>query len=646
MTGYGIETMGNRVDRIVMPSHVGVQSGIGYYTGSVIDGQYGRYIGMHHKTCQCTQDQVEVIGVAREVIRHGGSANLAETDELIGAESYVLQKVKSLETAQRFLNVIARFTRRAAWHGSSAAGNPSGGNLYRGLYNIYLKSLGAAMKRHPEVRLDKVLEYGEPMDEPGYYFMDSPGNDLESVAGQVAAGCNLIYFVTGNGSITNFPFVPTLKIVTTTRRFQLLSRDMDVNAGAYLDGTSMDELGKRMFGLTLDMASGQRSVGEKAGHAQVQLWRNWRQNSNKQLQQLLTRAEPDGTPIPVRAIAQSHAVSFPAFVTPRGISTDRVGLILPTSLCSGQVARMMAERLNHSANHLRDAFSRFVALVHTEGCGVSGGPSQELYVRTMLGYVQHPGVRATMLLEHGCEKTHNDYMRTHIQKLGIDPKTLGWASIQRDGGIDRVMDKIALWFQEKANQVPVTPTREAGLEAIRLGLITGEIRSEAMIRSLSDLTRHIVVAGGQVVIPSMSRLLGSEKFLNQTLEHQQIRATLGFAQVPQQPGLHIMDTPTPSWAETLTGLGATGVDVVVGVVDSHPQPGHPLVPLLQISDRVDLQEQFGADLDLFLDTSQEDGAGLILRAVADTLAHRYTPRAVEQEHSAFQVTRGLLGVSL
>ena len=43
-------------------------------------------------------------------------------------------------------------------------------------------------------------------------------NDLESIAGQVATGCNVIYFTTGNGSITNFPFVPTIKIVSTSRR--------------------------------------------------------------------------------------------------------------------------------------------------------------------------------------------------------------------------------------------------------------------------------------------------------------------------------------------------------------------------------------------------------------------------------------------
>ena len=181
--------------------------------------------------------------VARELIRYGGAANLAETDELIGAEPYVLQNVKDVETARTFLQMVERFKERVSWHGASAEGNPSGGNKFRGLYNIALKSIGAARKRDPDVRLDYAIEYGEPLKETGFYFMDSPGNDLESIAGQVASGCNAIFFVTGNGSITNFPFVPTIKIVTTSERYELLAADLDVNAGAYLDGTPMDELG-------------------------------------------------------------------------------------------------------------------------------------------------------------------------------------------------------------------------------------------------------------------------------------------------------------------------------------------------------------------------------------------------------------------
>ena len=87
--------------------------------------------------------------VAKEVIRYGGCANLAETDELIGSEAYILQNVRDLTTARTFLDTIERFKERVSWHGHSAEGNPSGGNNFRGLYNIAIKSIGAAMKRHP-----------------------------------------------------------------------------------------------------------------------------------------------------------------------------------------------------------------------------------------------------------------------------------------------------------------------------------------------------------------------------------------------------------------------------------------------------------------------------------------------------------------
>ena len=48
-----------------------------------------------------------------------------------------------------------------------------------------------------------MIDYAEPLGAPGFYFMNSPGNDLEGIAGQVGAGCNLFLFATGNGSITN-----------------------------------------------------------------------------------------------------------------------------------------------------------------------------------------------------------------------------------------------------------------------------------------------------------------------------------------------------------------------------------------------------------------------------------------------------------
>ena len=55
---------------------------------------------------------------------------------------YVLASVRDYDTAAAFLRMVERFEGYAAAHGTSAEGNPSGGNIYRGLYNIALKSLG------------------------------------------------------------------------------------------------------------------------------------------------------------------------------------------------------------------------------------------------------------------------------------------------------------------------------------------------------------------------------------------------------------------------------------------------------------------------------------------------------------------------
>lgn len=585
--------------------------------------------------------------VTREVIRYGGAANLAETDELIGAESYVLQRVRDAATARKFLDTIEKFKERVAWHGHSAEGNPSGGNKYRGLYNIVLKSIGAANKKDPAVRLDRVIEYAEEMNEPGFYFMDSPGNDLESVAGQVGAGCNMIFFTTGNGSITNFPFVPTIKMVTTTRRYKLLSREMDVNAGAYLDGMPMDELGAKTLDLTVAVASGERCAGERAGHAQTQIWRDWRQTDPTHLAELLNQPLPDGESLPVLPPAMPRLTAHFDTVRTNGTSAlDRVALVLPTSLCAGQVARMAANRLNRQAVGSDHGISRFVSLVHTEGCGVSGGTSEDLYIRTMLGYLTHPMVGACLLLEHGCEKTHNDYMRGQMRAAGVDPDRLGWASVQLDGGIENVLGKIEQWFKQNLATSPTPAAQSSGIEALRVGLASaGEVSAEAAA-ALSELTRQIVHAGGSVVLPQNTGLLSNATYLDATLGSQAAYPTLAYGAPAQSNGFHIMETPTAHWVETLTGLGATGVDVIVAYVADHPLQTHPMIPLLQITDRPEINRAYGPDLDLWLEGSPAAWPSRIVERIAEVAAHAYAPRLYQMGNIDFQVTRGLLGVSM
>ena len=106
---------------------------------------------------------------------------------------------------------------------------------------------------------------------------------------------------------------------------------------------------------------------------------------------------------------------------------------------------MTADSLNaRGALGRAGGLDRYVALVHTEGCG---GNVQPEYKDMQIGYLQHPKLRHALLLEHGCEVTHNSYFRGLMAEHNLAPSDFGWASIQLDGGIDAVMRKIEDWFE-------------------------------------------------------------------------------------------------------------------------------------------------------------------------------------------------------
>jgi len=581
--------------------------------------------------------------VAKEVIRRGGKANLAETDELIGAESYVLSNVKDLPTAQLFLQKIKNFKQYAANHGASAEGNPSGGNNFRGLYNIALKSIGAARKKDPEVRLDAVIDYGALMADSGYYFMDSPGNDLESIAGQVASGCNMILFITGNGSITNFPFVPTLKFVTTTGRFEMLSNEMDVNAGRYNDGESMESLTHETFALTTRVASGEKSKGELAGHSQVQLWRNWQQSSSLETRHTNSISTPVG-PIDVGA-GNKRNLSFSGYELENGVTSDNVGLIMPTSLCSGQVAQLIANKLNVARENepVLARVNRYIALVHTEGCGSAN--AEELFLNIVSGHLQHPFITHAVLLEHGCERTHNDAIRHDLLSKGLNPTRFDWASVQLDGGLDRVAKKVETQFRVALDS-PVQ-RKTGSIADLKIGLMTQGSISEITARALAGLIRDLVVSGSTIVVPENASIVDSTVFMERLLtDEQSWSVNLDYGAHPSSNGCFVMATPTTSTTEILTGLGGTGVEIILMYTNGMPVASHPLVPVLQFSDKNEYSDKFFDDLDFVLPQLMDKPSDFLMTKIEHTITRRHIPKLHHRGYSNFQVTRGTVGVSL
>ena len=583
--------------------------------------------------------------VAHEVVRHGGRAVLTETDELIGAEGYILSRIRDIDTARRFLRCIERFKERLAWHGASPEGNPSAGNKLRGLYNIVLKSLGAAAKKAPETRVESVFEYAEPLTEPGFHFMNGPGNDLEGIAGQVATGCNAIMFVTGNGSITNFPFVPAIKLTTTTARHELLIQEMDVNAGRYLDGMPMEALRDETFDLLREVASGRHTRGEQAGHAQISLWRNWRQTDTSRLPALRARTAPDGRPLALSPGKTSLPASpglFPAIRTARGWALDRIGLVFPTSLCSSEIARLAAERLNRCQIGRAVGLTRFVALPHTEGCGFGGESHYHLLDRVYRGYAAHPNAALTLFLEHGCEKVPNDMVRRRLEAAGTDPRQYGWASVQLDGGIEKVLGKVETWFEQKCAALEPAVSSLVGFEALTLGLMSTDPPARTQTaEAFAKMSRAVVSAGGSVLLAAGDPLLASPIFRSQLFGAAAPRPTLAYGQTILQPGLHVVETETDHWTENLAGLGACGVQLFLGLVAGHLRQGHPMLPLAQVAEAdAHLPPN---EIDLVLPGDPDEAFATLCRLVIGTAAHELAPRAGGLND--FQITRGYLGVT-
>ncbi|MGV2437421.1 MAG UNVERIFIED_CONTAM: hypothetical protein LVT10_23065 [Anaerolineae bacterium] len=116
------------------------------------------------------------------------------------------------------------------------------------------------------------------------------------------------------------------------------------------------------------------------------------------------------------------------------------------------------------------------------------------------------------MLEHGCESTHNAYFRETLQQHGFDPEDYGWASIQLDGGIQRVTEKIARWFEHQFQQRPAPTRTTAGLSAVKLAVVLRDEPSADALTALANAVRMIVTAGGTVVIgehtPSLLKALG------------------------------------------------------------------------------------------------------------------------------------------
>jgi altronate hydrolase len=205
------------------------------------------------------------LGVAADLlVAQGGSAVLGETTEIYGAEHLLTRRAVSREVGQKLVDRIKWWEWYTGIFGAQIDNNPSPGNKAGGLTTIYEKSLGALAKAGSTALVD-VVPYAARVDGPGLVFMDTPGYDPPCTTGLIAGGANVLVFTTGRGSVLGLKPTPCIKLATNTPMYERMIADMDMDAGPILEGEPVAAVGRRLFDMILDVASGAPTRSEQQG---------------------------------------------------------------------------------------------------------------------------------------------------------------------------------------------------------------------------------------------------------------------------------------------------------------------------------------------------------------------------------------------
>ena len=197
------------------------------------------------------------------VVAAGGTVILSEITEMVGAEPVLWRRGKTEAIQQRLMSLIKEYEIELSMTTDDDSGVfISPGNIAGGLTTIEEKSLGCIYKAGT-TPIVEVVGYGERPTEKGVVIMDSPGYDISSVTGKIAAGAHMVLFTTGKGTPSGSAVAPVAKISSNNRTFEALREDIDLSAGDILEGTkTIKDVGREILGLIMALASGETAKSE------------------------------------------------------------------------------------------------------------------------------------------------------------------------------------------------------------------------------------------------------------------------------------------------------------------------------------------------------------------------------------------------
>lgn len=351
------------------------------------------------------------------------------------------------------------------------------------------------------------------------------------------------------------------------------------------------------------------------------------------------------------------AKTFSGFDRGNGrVGTRNVYLVIPTSMCASDTARWITEDMERQFN-LPACFPNVdgvAVLTNTEGCGCAANEQIDRFLRVLRNFMRHPNTAGVLVIDLGCEQTNEARLRTFLgQQGGSAGIPVDWLTIQKEGGavatVKRAMD-IASRRLVEANAWIRTPcpirSLVIGTECGASDAFSG-LTANPLIGAVVD---RVIFAGGRALLTEFPEMVGAErvlmrrmrnrvvitKFRQQMQWYQDLAQLLGVCMsdnlVPEnragglinpcikslgaivkggttaiedvldygeevsRPGLSLMQGPGND-PESVTGLAASGANLILFSTGKGALSGSALVPVVKISSSSDLYRRMPEDMD-------------------------------------------------
>ena len=201
------------------------------------------------------------VGYASDLlVRCGATVMFSEVTEVRDAIHLLTPRAINEEVGKRLLEEMAWYDNYLDSGQTDRSANPSPGNKKGGLANVVEKALGSIAKSGKSA-IAEVLSPGQRPTKRGLIFAATPASDFVCGTQQVASGITVQVFTTGRGTPYGLVAVPVIKMATRTELANRWYDLMDINAGTIATGEeTIEEVGQKLFGFILDVASGRKKT--------------------------------------------------------------------------------------------------------------------------------------------------------------------------------------------------------------------------------------------------------------------------------------------------------------------------------------------------------------------------------------------------